>query len=253
MTIAHARLRAGIAMPTTLVLAAVATLIALGTWQIQRKAWKEALIETLDQRLSAAPTPLPPRASWGGLQKLQDEFRHVRFSAQLLPETEAFVFTSGSGLRSDVTGPGYWVFALARSADGSLLAINRGFVPQDRKEAIARSMNQAGGPIDMIGVMRWPEPRSYFSPHGDAGRNLWFVRDHLAIAAARGWHQRGGELAPFFIDLEAPIPPGGWPRPGVLKANLRNEHLQYAITWYGLAVVLIIMFAVWIWGRGHAA
>jgi len=100
----------------------------------------------------------------------------------------------------------------------------------------------------MTGVMRWPEPRGYFAPGDDPGRNLWFVRDHLAIAAAKGWRERG-EVAPFFIDLEMPMPPSGWPRPGALKVSIRNEHLQYAVTWYGLAGALTIMFVVWL--RNH--
>ena len=97
----------------------------------------------------------------------------------------------------------------------------------------------------MLGVVRWPEPRSYFTPNDDPARNLWFVRDHLAIAAAKGW----GGVAPFYIELETPAPPGGWPRPGALKVNIRNEHLQYAITWYGLAGVLAVMFVLWLRSR----
>ena len=88
--------------------------------------------------------------------------------------------------------------------------------------------------IDLVGAMRWPERRGAFVPTDSPGHNLWFVRDHVAIAAAKGW----GEVAPFFIELEGPQPPGGLPRAGALKVNLRNEHLQYAITWYGLAVVV---------------
>jgi surfeit locus 1 family protein len=249
MTAARGGLRAGLAVPTVFVLAAVVTFVALGNWQVERKAWKEALIGTLDQRLSASPTPLPPRALWARLDRSDNEFRRVRFSAAFVPGTEALVFTSGSALRSDMPGPGYWVFALARVADGSLVAINRGFVPEDRKDPRTRAAHDLVGDIDMTGVMRWPESRGYFAPADDPGRNLWFVRDHLAIAAAKGWRERWGEVAPFFIDLETPMPPSGWPHPGALKVSIRNEHLQYAVTWYGLAGSLTIMFVVWL--RNH--
>jgi cytochrome oxidase assembly protein ShyY1 len=97
----------------------------------------------------------------------------------------------------------------------------------------------------LVGVMRWPEPRGAFSPTDDPGRNLWFVRDPIAIAAAKDW----GAVAPFFIELESPQPFGGLPHAAALKVNLRNEHLQYAITWYGLALVVAVMFAVWLSGR----
>jgi cytochrome oxidase assembly protein ShyY1 len=100
----------------------------------------------------------------------------------------------------------------------------------------------------MVGVMRWPEPRGMFSPKDEPARNLWFVRDPVGIASAKGW----GDVAPFFVELESPQPPGGLPRAGALKVNLRNEHLQYAITWYGLALVVAVMFAVWLYGRRQA-
>ena len=83
--------------------------------------------------------------------------------------------------------------------------------------------------------------------------NLWFTRDPLAVAAAKGLGKglgnepgKGlGSVAPFYVEQEGPVPPGGLPRPGKIVANLRNEHLQYAFTWFGLAVVLLVAFSVW--------
>jgi surfeit locus 1 family protein len=98
-------------------------------------------------------------------------------------------------------------------------------------------------------VLRWPELPGLFSPGNDPAHNLWFVRDPAAIAVAKGW----GEVAPFFVELESPQPPGRLPQAGVLKPNLRNEHLQYAITWFGLAVVVGVMFLVWLGSRWRRA
>jgi surfeit locus 1 family protein len=253
MTATRGRLRAGLAVPILFVLAAVAIFIALGTWQVERKAWKEALIATLDQRLSAAPTLLPPRGLWARLDRADDEFRRVRFSAAFIPGTEARVYTVGSARRGEMPGPGYWVFALARLANGDFVAVNRGFVPEDHKDPSTRAAHNPADSIEMVGVMRWPEPRGYFAPSDNPDRNLWFVRDHLAIAAAKGWRERFADVAPFFIELETPQPPTGLPRPDALKVNIRNEHLQYAITWYGLAGALTIMFVVWLRHRRRVA
>jgi surfeit locus 1 family protein len=239
------RLRAGRAVPTLFALAAFVIFIGLGTWQIQRKAWKEGLIHSLEQRLSAAPIDLPPRQSWTRLDPEEDEFRRVKLSAAFVSGEEALVYTSGSALRSDVSGPGYWVLAPARLAAGGLVVVNRGFVPEGRRDPRSRPEGETTGAIDLIGVLRWPEQRGVFAPKDEPERNLWFVRDPAAIAAAKGW----GEVAPFYVELEGPQPPGGLPRAGALKPNLRNEHLQYAITWYGLAVVVAVMFSFWL--RSH--
>ena len=231
------RLRAGLAVPTLFALAALVTFIGLGTWQLQRKAWKEALIDTLEQRLSAAAVDADC------LTKADE-----KFAAAFTPGAEAMVYASGSALRNDVTGPGYWVLAPARLASGGLVVVNRGFVPEGRQNPATRPAGDVAGAVDLVGAMRWPEPRGAFSPADDPGRNLWFVRDHIVIAATKGW----GEVAPFFIELEAPQPPGGLPRAGALKVSLRNEHLQYAITWYGLALVVVVMFAFWLGARRRA-
>jgi|RhiMetdeSRZDD1v2_1073273.scaffolds.fasta_scaffold25389_8 surfeit locus 1 family protein len=242
---ASRRWRTGWALPTLFALAAFATFVGLGTWQLQRKAWKEALIDTLEQRLAASPVNVPGRARWPSLDPAEDEFRRVKFSAAFLPGQEALVYGSGSALRSDVSGPGYWVFAPARLAGGDLVVVNRGFVPEGRQDQAARSAAQSIGTSEMVGVMRWPEPRGTFTVKEDTARNLWFVRDQMAIAAAKGW----GEVAPFYVELESPQPPGGLPRAGALKIDLRNTHLQYAITWYGLAAVVAVMFGFWLRGR----
>jgi surfeit locus 1 family protein len=238
------RRRRSLIAPGLLMLLALAVLIGLGTWQLDRKQWKEALIETLAQRLAAAPSELPGRDSFSGLDQATDEFRRVRLPATFQPGQEALVYTSGSALRRDVTGPGYWVFALARTADGTAVVINRGFVPEGRQNQRTRPDQQSE---EVIGVLRWPERRAWFTPTDDPAGNLWFARDHRAIAFAKDW----GDVAPFFIDQEAPVPASGLPRPGPLQVNLRNDHLQYAVTWYGLAVVLVVVFVLW--ARGQAS
>jgi surfeit locus 1 family protein len=242
------RLRSGLAIPVLFALASFVVFIGLGTWQVQRKVWKEALIASLEQRLNAPPVALPPSERWGELDPAEDEFRHVKFSAAFVPGAEALIYATSSALRSDVSGPGYWVLAPARLAAGGLVVINRGFVPEGRQDPATRANGDIGGPVELVGVMRWPEARGTFTPNDEPERNLWFVRDPVAIASAKGW----GRVAPFFIELESPQPPGGLPRPGALKVNLRNEHLQYAITWYGLASVVAVMFALWFRARRQA-
>src|SRR5205085_1872632 len=107
-----------------------AVLIALGTWQLERREWKEALIAELDRKLAAPPADLPLRKNWPQLNAERDEFRRVKFPAEFLPDQEALVYSSGSSLRPDVIGPGYWVFSPARVTGGSLVVVNRGFVPE---------------------------------------------------------------------------------------------------------------------------
>ena len=117
---------------------ALAILVALGVWQLQRKAWKDALISTLEQRLAATAVALPAPVQWATLEADRDEFLRVAFTAQFQNDKEAFVYTSGSSMRSDTSGPGYWVFTPARLGDGSIVVVNRGFVPEGRQNQATR-------------------------------------------------------------------------------------------------------------------
>jgi surfeit locus 1 family protein len=231
-------------LPAVVVVGALGILIALGTWQLERKSWKEELIATLNSRLAAPPTNLPARERWQRLDAAKDEFTRVEFPATFVPGEEAFVYASGSGLRPDIKEPGYWVFSPARLSGGSVVVVNRGFVPEGRQDAKTRPDGDPDGVVDIVGVMRWTEPRGSFTPNDEPSKSLWFARDPAAMARAKNW----GNVAPFYIDQEAPPAPGGLPRVGPLKVNLPNNHLQYAVTWYGLALVLLVAWLIFLRG-----
>ena len=237
MSKARRKRKGGVLDATLLSIAGVAILIGLGVWQLDRKVWKEDLIATLNARLGRAPENLPPRASWPQLREDGAEFRRVTFPAEFLDGEEALVYTAGSPLR-----PGYWVFAPARLAGGSIVLVNRGFVPADHKDPATRAEGNPRGIIDVIGVLRWPEARGSFTPADDPKNNVWFLRDSNSIAAFKKW----ATAAPFYVDQEEPVPPGGWPKPGRLEAHLPDNHLQYAITWFGLALALAGVYVVWL-------
>ena len=119
------------------------------------KAWKEALIASLEQRLSAPPVDLPPRERWAQLDPAEDEFHHVKFSAAFVPGVDALVYTTSSALRSDVSGPGYWVLAPARLATGGLVVVNRGFIPEGRQGAATQAGGEVTANVEMVGALRW--------------------------------------------------------------------------------------------------
>ena len=245
--------RPGLLVPALFTLAGLAVLLSLGTWQLERKAWKDALIATLTQRLAAPAQPLPPPRSWAALDRDEAEFRRVAFRAEFLPgktprDREARLYTAGSALRDDVKAPGYFVFAPARLPGGETVVVNRGYVANAQPNAGTAPAPLPDGPVDMVGVMRWPEAPGWFVTTHSGRDDLWMMRDQAAMAAQKQW----GAVAPFTVELEAPVPPGGVPAPGRLRVNLPNNHLQYALTWYGLALVMAAVFAVWAAGRRNA-
>ena len=235
----------GLIEATIFAFAGVAILIGLGIWQLDRKVWKENLILTLNTRLARAPEDLPPRESWPRLVPDSNEFTRVTFPAEFLAGEEALVYSAGSAFRPDVHGPGYWVFAPARLAGGSIVLVDRGFVPLDRKDLATRAQGALSGTIEVVGVLRWPETRGTFTPPDEPQNNVWYLRDPKAMAVAKKWDA----AAPFYIEQESPVPPGGLPKPGKLVVNLPDDHLQYALTWFALALGLAGVYATWLAGR----
>jgi cytochrome oxidase assembly protein ShyY1 len=231
----------------TLFLAAV--FVALGVWQLQRRTAKHELVAALTERLATAPVPLPPPALWAKLNPARDEFRRVSFTATYAALPDAMVYSSGSAVRKDASGPGTWAFLPARLPSGETVVIDAGFVEntmQDRGvEDRAVKKLVTGQPVVLTGYLRFPEASGWLTPAENRDKRLWFVRDHPAIASALGW----GAVAPFYVDLEQPAPENGIPRPGPLAVHLKDDHLQYAVTWFLLAGAVLIAFAVWARGR----
>ncbi|MBR0690394.1 SURF1 family protein [Bradyrhizobium manausense] len=223
-----------------------AAFVALGLWQLQRRATKHELIAALTERLATAPVALPPPAQWAVLTPARDEFRRVSFTATYAALPDAMVYSSGSAVRKDASGPGTWAFLPARLAGGEIVVIDAGFVEntmQDRGvEDRAVKKLVTGAPVALTGYLRFPEAPGWLTPAENRDKRLWFVRDHQAIASTLRW----GAVAPFYVDLEQPAPENGIPRPGALDVHLKDDHLQYAITWFALAGAVLIAFAVWV-------
>ena len=239
-------LRRGLLVPGLATLVVFAVLVTLGTWQLQRKAWKEGLIATLTQKFSGSPVDLPPPAQWEALRQDRDEFTRVKLRAEYLPGKDALVWATGSGLRDDVKSPGVFVFTPAKLVSGETIAINRGFVAEMKPTGETKRPAPVQGAAEITGILRWPEPKGWeLTALYDKGAQLWFVRDHLAIARENGWER----VAPFYLEREAQQPADGIAPPGAFKASLPNNHLQYAVTWYGLAAVLIAVFVFWVRSR----
>jgi len=225
--------------PAIVAAGAFAVLVSLGVWQLQRKTWKEELIQTVTQRAVARPIDLPAPAAWDSLMPGTDEFRRVKLRAQFVDGAKpAFVYTGGSALRDDIKTPGYFAFAPAKLPNGKIVVINRGYAEQPDAKPLK-------GNVEIVGYLRFPESGSLFVSDHDAAGTTWFVRDQRAMAKELGW----GEPAPFYIDQESPVPAGGVPKPGPLKVQLKNDHLGYALTWFGLAAGLTAVFGVWVWSQ----
>jgi cytochrome oxidase assembly protein ShyY1 len=241
--------RRGIFGLAVIALIMVSVLASLGVWQLRRKDEKRALIAALTERLAGAPVVLPLTTEWPTLNPAHDEFRRVTFSATIESKPDVMVYSSGSAVRDDINGPGTWAFMPARLADGRVVVVNTGFVQntmQDRaQQDRAVKPLVTGAPVTLTGYLRFPEAAGTLTPADDIAKRLWFVRDHRTMAKALGW----GDVAPFYIDLEAPVPASGIPKPGPLQVHLKDDHLQYAITWFGLALVVAVAFGFWVRGR----
>jgi surfeit locus 1 family protein len=239
----------GLGIFTALILA---LLLGLGFWQMQRRGEKHALIAALTERLAASPGALPSVQQWSALTPARDEFRRVSFSATFEPGSDAMVYSSGSAVRIDISGPGTWAFLPARLSEGETVVVNAGFVQntmQDRAledRAVARLIT--GAPVVLTGYLRFPESAGILTPHENLANRLWFTRDHMAMAQKLGWDQ-AGRVAPFYVDLEAPVPESGIPKPGPLDVHLKDDHMQYAITWFALAGAVVIAFATLLRGQ----
>jgi surfeit locus 1 family protein len=237
--------RRGLLAPTIFTAIALAILLGLGTWQVERLQWKEALLARLDQRLHAAPQPLPPPSAWPKLSLADEEYRRVTAHGTWDGQ-QALIFRGSGKVEGGLTQPGYWVMGALHLDGGGSVLVNRGFVSLDRKGDAALAPPQ--GPATVTGLLRAPEDRNMFTPQDDPGSGQWYTRDPAAIAAALGLP----DAAPFSIDEEAHAAPPGAPAGGATVIDIPNNHLSYAVTWYGLALTLVGVYVALVLKRRQA-
>ncbi|HEU4381355.1 MAG TPA: SURF1 family protein [Hyphomicrobiaceae bacterium] len=225
---------AGLIWPTAAALLALAVLLALGSWQMQRKAWKEDLIARILTRTTAQPVDLP--AASGLANQGDREYLHVAVAGRLRHEHERYLYAPTPA------GLGWHVFTPMQTTSGQLVWINRGWVPDARKDPAGRQLGQLPGTVRITGLIREVPAPGLFTPANDAARNLWYWPDIAAMTADAYRAAPGATRTalPFWIDADAlPGSPGGLPKGGVTRLELPNRHLEYALTWYGIAVTLI--------------
>lgn len=217
----------------------VAILVGLGSWQMSRLAWKETLVSRVSERMAADPAPVPPKADWPTLDLGAWSYRRVVLRGAFDHAAEARVYVNLSEHKGRYGGPGYFVLAPLKLADGSgTVVVNRGFVPEGARNPGVRAAGQTAGEVEVVGVLREPETRNAFTPADQPSERLFFARDPKAIADGLGLT----DAAPFTVDADATPNPGGLPQGGETRVTFPNRHLEYALTWYGLAGALIAVF-----------
>jgi surfeit locus 1 family protein len=212
---------------TGAMLSLVVVFAALGTWQVQRLFWKLDLIARVEARIHRDPEPAPVAAAWAGIDAARDEYRHVT-------ATGVFEYRKAVLVQAvTVLGAGFWVMTPLVRDDRSILLVNRGFVPSDRRDHAARAEGDLPGRITVTGLMRMSEPGGAFLRTNDPSDGRWYSRDVAAIASAMG----EADVAPYFIDADKTPNPGGLPVGGLTVVSFRNSHLAYALTWYAMALM----------------
>lgn len=225
-------------LPLLLTLVMLAVLLVLGLWQLDRLAWKQDLLAQISERRLQAPRQIATAAGLARLTRSADEFSPVYLSGRWHVELEQYWFAQAHlpppGLaREDQIG--FHVLTPLELEDGSFVFVDRGFVPARLRDASSRPVNL---PTQITGILRWPDRRGRFDAADRPDLRQWYVRDTVAMA------QAAGISAPPFL-IEQSIPQNGWPYAGQSRLSLSNRHLEYAMTWFGLALVLVIISTLW--------
>jgi surfeit locus 1 family protein len=229
------------------VLIALAILISLGTWQVERLHWKEGLLADIAERRAAAPVPLADieaMAAQGG----DIEYRTVTATGRYINNKERHFFATWCGQT------GYYIYTPLQLADGRYLFVNRGFVPYENKEPEMRMQGQLTDQQTVTGLARakLPGKPSSLVPDNDVAKNIFYWKDLDVMASSVDLDK--ADVLPFFLDADSTPNPAGFPIGGVTQVDLPNDHLQYAFTWYGLAAVLLVVVAIsWFRPRKGAA
>lgn len=204
-------------------LAGAVTLVWLGVWQMNRLEEKQGFLAEMQARIDADPVELPANPD-----PKRDRYLAVKVSGAILPR-ELHVLVSQKQV-----GAGYRIIAPFQTDDGRRILLDRGFVPVDARDNVRRI-----GPAEVSGNLHWPDETDTYTPKPERGTETWFARDVDAMAQVL-------DTEPVMLIAATDLDPGVSPLP-VDTAAIPNDHLQYAITWFSLAVIWIGMTGHFLW------
>jgi len=228
--------------PTLVSLPIFVVALGLGVWQIERREWKRDILQRIETNQAAAPITLDALLQG---DPLRHEYGRVKIAGTLLNDKEFYL--ASRNLKNKV---GLQVVTPLRTDDGRILLFNRGWVPQEAKDAQRRAQGQVAGVVDLVGIVRRNQERRQFAPENVPDRNVWF---HVDVPLMR--RMAGGapdaKLDAFFLDADVAPNPGGLPIGGQTRLNIPNDHLQYAITWFLIALALAGVYLAYHWQNGR--
>jgi surfeit locus 1 family protein len=217
-----------------------AGLCALGVWQLERLQWKLALIATVNGHMAALPVSLGDILA---MNTDDAQYRRVALRGRFDHAHEAYVFTTDAG------APVYHVLTPLITDDGKVVMVDRGEIPKEKLDPATRLAGSVAGEVRVVGVWRVPDAPGAFTPPPDPGKRIWYARDLAGIAAA----DHLALAAPVVIEADAAPNPGGWPKGGQTVVSFRNQHLSYAVTWFGLALGLLGIWFAYHISKGRIA
>lgn len=222
--------------PTLIAVPIVLLCLGLGVWQVHRLHWKLGLIAAREAGLKASP--VPPPVSLAAARPL--EFHPVAITGTFENGKEIYLHAI-----SNAGEQGYQVLTPLKDARGRIVFIDRGFVPTALRDPSRRPAGQLDGTVHVVGILRLPPGGrpNWFLPDNNPKVNHWFWVDLPTMAAADGLP--ADRVAPYYLDADKTPNPGGWPQGGVALPELPNHHLQYAITWFSLAVAMVVIYILY--------
>lgn len=231
---------------TAMMLVLAVVCVFLGNWQMARLAEKEALIAAVDDRLESAAVSVPTAVDWPNLDMATWNFRPVSLTGSFRYTQTLTVFTSLSSARGTYSGPGYWVVTPFELSGGGTVFVNRGFVPEQYQETAAMGDLHSDDPgvVTLTGILREGETAGFMIPEANMSDRIEWVRDPVRMAAMVD--PALAPFAPFYVDLPS-TGEGALPQGGETVISFTNNHFGYALTWYGFAIIALVMLGFWLW------
>ena len=207
---------------------AFCVLVGLGVWQLERLSWKNELLADIQARLSDDAVTL---SDLGAAAVTSWNYRRVRATGKLLHEQSVILLA-----RTYKKQAGAHILTPLVLDDQRVILVDRGWVPQGYELPNV----SAEYPVSIEGIIRAPQNPGWFTPDNDPASGQWYWIDLVTLSL-----EAGVAFSPVIIEAGLGLDPSALPIGGQTRINLPNDHLQYAMTWFGLAIVLLVSFVIY--------